>query len=137
MRFGRLIILGLVVLLAGAAAADDSTTKILGTGSATGTVLGASPAATGVGKWLQATAGVTDGTFWTFQLSGAASATVVIQTSMDGVTIDTPKTLVEGEIYKIENAGGTVYRAVATEFTSGSPIVTAAVSGQAQVTVLP
>lgn len=138
MRFGRLIIFGLVVLLAGAAAADDLTTKVLGTGSATGTVLGASPAATGIGKWLQATGAKTDDTYWTFQLSGGATATIAIQASMDGTTIDTPYTFTaSGQIYTVAAPGGTVFRAVCTAFTSGDPVVTASVSGRAQITVLP
>lgn len=136
MRFGRLIILGLVVLLAGAAAADDVTTKVLGTGSATGTVTAVQPHATAVGKWIQVTGSKTDETYLTFQLSGGATVTVVIQASMDGAEIDTPHTLVEGEIYTIAAAGGTVFRAVCTAFTSGSPVVTASASGRAQITVL-
>jgi hypothetical protein len=138
MRFGRLIILGLVVLLAGAAAADDTVTIVLGTGSTTGTVLGASPAATGVGKWLQATGGKESEDWLTFQLSGGASATVAIQTSLDGTTTDTAYTfLASGEIYQIPVRGGVVYRAICTAFTSGSPIVKASVSGKAQLLVLP
>lgn len=138
MRFGRLIILGLVVLLAGAAAADDTVTIVLGTGSPTGTVLGASPAATGVGKWAQVVGGKESEDWVTFQLSGGASATVAIQTSLDGTATDTPYTFTaSGEIYQIPVRGGVVYRAICTAFTSGSPIVKASVSGKAQLLVLP
>lgn len=138
MRFGRLIILGLVVLLAGAAAADDTVHIVLGTGSTTGTVTAVQPHATAVGKWIQATGGKESEDWITFQLSGGASVTVVIQTSMDGTTTDTPYTfLASGEIYQIPVRGGVVYRAVCTAFTSGSPIVKASASGKAQLTVLP
>lgn len=138
MRIGRLIILGLVVLLAGAAAADDTTTIVLGTGSLTGTVTAATPNASGIGKWLQPTGGKESEDWLTFQLSGGASATVVIQTSLDGTTTDTPYTFTaSGEIYQIPVRGGVIYRAVCTAFTSGSPIVKASVSGKAQLTVLP
>lgn len=133
MRFRILILLGLAVLLAGVAAADDATVKVLGTGSPTGTVTAVQPHATAVGRWIQVVGKKTDSTYLTFQLSGGAAATVVIQASMDGVELDTTHTLVEGEIYKIEAAGGTVFRAVCTAFTSGSPVVTAGVSGQAQL----
>lgn len=138
MRFGRLVsFVALAVLLAGAAAADDVTTKVLGTGSATSTVTAATPHATGIGKWLMATGGKTDSTYWTFQLSGGASATVVIQASMDGTTVDTLYTFTaSGEIYTVAAPGGTVFRAVCTAFTSGDPVVTASVSGRAQITVL-
>ena len=125
--------IGLAVLLAGASLAEDITTKALGTGSPTGTVTAASPHATAVGRWLEVHGRKTDGTYLSFQLAGGATATVVIQSSMDGVEIDTPHTLVEGEIYTIAAAGGTVFRAVCTAFTSGSPVVTAGVSGQAQL----
>lgn len=138
MRFARLIILGLVVLLAGAAAADDTVTIVLGTGSTTGTVTAASPAASGVGKWVQVTGGKESEDWLTFQLSGGASATVAIQTSLDGTATDTPYTfMASGEIYQIPVRGGIVYRAVCTAFTSGSPIVKASVSGKAQLSVLP
>lgn len=134
MWFRTLILLCLAVLLAGGAAADDVTTLVLGTGSPTGTVTAVQPHATAVGKWIQVVGRKTDSTYLSFQLSGDATATVVIQSSMDGVEIDTPHTLVEGEIYTIAAAGGTVFRAVCTAFTSGSPVVTAGVSGQAQLT---
>ncbi len=138
MRFGRLIILGLVVLLAGAAAADDTVTIVLGTGSTTGTVTAVQPHATAVGKWIQVTGSKTDETYLTFQLSGGASVTVVIQASMDGTTTDTVYTFgASGEIYTVAAPGGTVFRAVCTAFTSGSPVVTASASGRAQITVLP
>lgn len=138
MRHGLIIILGLTVLLAGVAAADDTVTIVLGTGSTTGTVTAASPNATAIGKWIQATGGKESEDWITFQLSGGASATVVIQTSMDGTTTDTPYTfLASGEIYEIPVRGGVVYRAVCTAFTSGSPIVKASVSGKATLTVLP
>lgn len=129
--------IGLAVLLAGASLADDTVTIVLGTGSTTSTVTAVEPHATAVGKWLQVTGAKTDATYLTFQLSGGASATVVLQASLDGVKIDTPTTLTEGEIYVIPAAGGTVYRAVCTAFTSGSPVVKASVSGRAQITVLP
>lgn len=138
MRYGSLIILGLVVLLAGAAAADDTTTIVLGTGSLTGTVTAASPNATAVGKWYQVTGGKESEDFLTFQLTGAATATVVIQTTLDGTTPDTPFTFTaNGQVYEIAVRGGMLYRAVATAFTSGSPVVVASVSGRAQLTVLP
>ena len=114
MRLARLLILGLTVLLAGVVAADDTVTIVLGTGSTTGTVTAVEPHATAVGDWVQVTGAKTDATYLTFQLSGGASVTVVIQASLDGVKIDTPKTLTEGEIYAIPAAGGTVYRAVCT-----------------------
>lgn len=136
MRYGRLIILGLVVLLAGAAAADDVTVKVLGTGSTTGAVTAVQPHATAVGDWIQVTGAKTDATYLTFQLSGGASVTVVIQASLDGTEIDTPHTLVEGQIYVIAAPGGTVFRAVCTAFTSGSPVVTASASGAATIKVL-
>lgn len=126
-----------VVLLPGVALSDDSTTKILGTGSPTSTVTAASPNATAVGKWIQVTGGKTDDTYLTFQLSGGASVTVVIQASMDGTTTDTVYTFTaSGEIYTVAAPGGTVFRAVCTAFTSGSPVVTASASGRAQITVL-
>lgn len=137
MRIGRLIILGLVVLLAGAAAADDTTTIVLGTGSLTGTVTAASPNATAVGKWIQVTGGKESEDWITFQLSGGASATVVIQTSLDGTATDTPYTFVSsGEIYQIPVRSMVLYRAVCTAFTSGSPIVKATVTGEAKLTVI-
>lgn len=137
MRFARLL---LAVLLIGAAAAfaDDTTTKVLGTGSTTGAVTAASPNATAVGKWIQVTGSKTDDTYLTFQLSGGASVTVVIQASMDGTTTDTVYTFTaSGEIYTVTAPGGTIFRAVCTAFTSGSPVVTASASGRAQITVLP
>lgn len=140
MRFGRLLALtlGLVALLAGVAAADDTVTIVLGTGSTTGTVTAASPNATAVGKWLQPTGGKESEDWITFQLSGGATATVVIQTSLDGTATDTPYTFTaSGEIYAIPVRGGVIYRAVCTAFTSGSPVVKASVSGKAQLTVLP
>jgi len=138
MRFGRLIILGLVVLLAGAATADDTVTIVLGTGSLTGAVTAVQPHATAVGKWIQVTGSKTDETYLTFQLSGGASVTVVIQASMDGTTVDTVYTFTaSGQIYTVAAPGGTVFRAVCTAFTSGSPVVTASASGKAQITVLP
>lgn len=138
MRFGRLIILGLVVLLAGAAAADDTVTIVLGTGSTTGTVTAVQPHATAVGKWVQVTGGKTDSSYLTFQLSGGATVTVVIQASMDGTTTDTVHTFgASGEIFTVSAPGGTVFRAVCTAFTSGSPVVTASASGKAQIAVLP
>lgn len=138
MRFGRLIILGLVVLLAGAAAADDTVTIVLGTGSPTNTVTAVQPHATAVGKWVQVTGSKTDETYLTFQLSGGASVTVVIQATMDGTTVDTVYTFTaSGEIYTVAAPGGTVFRAVCTAFTSGSPVVKASVSGRAQLLVLP
>ncbi|HAM54180.1 MAG TPA: hypothetical protein DCQ64_01690 [Candidatus Rokubacteria bacterium] len=138
MRFGRLIILGLVVLLAGAAAADDTVTIVLGTGSPTGTTTAVQPHATAVGKWIQVTGSKTDETYLTFQLSGGASVTIVIQATMDGTTVDTVYTFTaSGQIYTVAAPGGTVFRAVCTAFTSGSPVVTASASGRAQLTVLP
>lgn len=132
-----LAILGLAVLLAGSAAADDKTHIVLGTGSPTGTVTAVQPHATAVGKWVQVTGSKTDETYLTFQLSGGASVTVVIQATLDGTTTDTLYTFTaSGEIYTVAAPGGTLFRAVCTAFTSGSPIVTASASGSAQVTVL-
>lgn len=132
-----LAILGLAVLLAGGAAADDKTHIVLGTGSPTGTVTAVQPHATAVGKWVQVTGSKTDETYLTFQLSGGASVTVVIQATLDGTTTDTLYTFTaSGEIYTVAAPGGTLFRAVCTAFTSGSPIVTASASGSAQVTVL-
>lgn len=132
-----LAILGLAVLLAGGAAADDKTHIVLGTGSPTGTVTAVQPHATAVGKWVQVTGSKTDETYLTFQLSGGASVTVVIQATLDGTTTDTLYTFTaSGEIYTVAAPGGTLFRAVCTVFTSGSPIVTASASGSAQVTVL-
>lgn len=138
MRFGRLIILGLVVLLAGAAAADDKVTIVLGTGSPTNTVTAVQPHATAVGKWYEVTGGKESEDWLTFQLSGGASATVAIQTSLDGTATDTPYTFTtSGQIYQIPVRGGVVYRAICTAFASGSPIVKASASGKAQLLVLP
>ena len=132
-----LAIIGLAVLLAGGAAADDKTHIVLGTGSPTGTVTAVQPHATAVGKWVQVTGSKTDETYLTFQLSGGASVTVVIQATLDGTTTDTLYTFTaSGEIYTVAAPGGTLFRAVCTAFTSGSPIVTASASGSAQVTVL-
>ena len=115
----------------------DTTALVLGTGSLTGTVTAASPHATAVGKWLQAIGGKGDTTFLAFQLTGGASAIVVIQATMDGGTsTHTAHTFgASGEIYTIAVAGGTLYRAVCTAFTSGSPIVVASASGAAEVKV--
>lgn len=136
MRFARLL-LAVLLLGAGAAFADDTTTLVLGTGSATGTVTAVQPHATAVGKWIQVTGSKTDETYLTFQLSGGASVTIVIQASMDGTTPDTLYTFTaSGEIYTVAAPGGTLFRAVCTAFTSGSPIVTASASGSAQLTVL-
>lgn len=138
MRFARLLILSLAALLAGSVVADDTTVKVLGTGSATGTTTAVQPHATAVGKWVQVTGSKTDETYLTFQLSGGASVTIVIQASMDGTTIDTVYTFTaSGEIYTVAAPGGTLFRAVCTAFTSGSPVVTASASGRAQITVLP
>jgi len=129
--------LGLAVLLAGGALADDTTHIVLGTGSPTGTVTAVEPHATAVGSWVQVTGSKTDETYLAFQLSGGASVTVVIQASLDGTTTDTLYTFTaSGEIYTVAAPGGTLFRAVCTAFTSGSPIVTASASGSAQLTVL-
>lgn len=137
MRFVRLLTIGLAVLLAGAAAAEDTPTIVLGTGSTTGTVTAVEPHVTAVGDWIQVTGSKTDETYLTFQLSGGASVTVVIQASMDGTTTDTLYTFTaSGEIYTVAAPGGTVFRAVCTAFTSGSPVVKATASGAAKITVL-
>lgn len=129
--------IGLAVLLAGGALADDTTHIVLGTGSPTGMVTAVQPHATAVGKWVQVTGSKTDETYLTFQLSGGASVTVVIQATLDGTTTDTIHTFgASGEIYTVAAPGGTLFRAVCTAFTSGSPVVTASASGSAQVTVL-
>lgn len=118
--------------------ADDKVTAVLGTGSSTGAVTAAAPAASGVGKWIQATGAREDTTFLSFQLAAMGSTTIVIQASMDGTTIDTPYTFTaSGQIYTIPACGGCIYRAVCTAYTSGSPVVSASASGRAQVTVLP
>lgn len=132
-----LALLAVLLLGAGAAYADDTVKIVLGTGSPTGTVVGASPAATGVGKWVQAVA-KEDNTFLAFQLSGGATATIVIQATLDGTTTDTVYTFgASGEIFTVAVPGGTLFRAVCTSFGSGSPVVTASVSGKAQIKVYP
>lgn len=136
-----LTIVGLGMLLAslaGAALADDITVTALGTGSATGTVTAASPHATAVGKWIQVTGTKTDGTYVTFQLTGGATATVEIQASLDGTTThQTHEFTASGEIFTVTAPGATVFRAVCTAFTSGSPVVLASASGRAQLVVQP
>lgn len=133
-----LALLAVLLLGAGAAFADDTVTLVLGTGSPTGTVTAASPAASGVGKWVQAVGVKENDTFLAFQLSGGATATIVIQATLDESTTDTVYTFAaSGEIFTVAVPGGTRFRAVCTSFGSGSPIVTASASGKAQVKVYP
>lgn len=137
MRIRTLILLGLAVLLAGTAAADDVTVKVLGTGSATGAVTASAPHATAVGKWLQVTGTKTDATYLTFQISALGGNVVRIEASLDGTNADVLYTFTaDKEIYRVEAAGGTVYRAVCGTFAAASPVVTVSASGSAQITVL-
>ena len=133
-----LTIVGLVaLLLAGGAQADDSTTIVLGTGSATGAVTASAPHSTAVGKWLQVTGQKTDSTYLTFQISAMGSNVVRIEASMDGTNPDVLYTFTaDKQIYRVEAAGGTVYRAVCGTYSAASPVVTASASGRAQLTVL-
>ena len=55
-------------------------------------------------------------------------------TYLDGFVI--PVRTADKEIYRVEAAGGTVYRAVCGTYDSASPVVTASASGRAQLTVL-
>lgn len=131
-------IVGLVaLLLAGAAIADDSTVLVLGTGSATGAVTASAPHASAVGKWLQVVGQKTDSTYLTFQITSMGSNVVRIEASMDGTNPDVLYTFTaDKQIYRVEAAGGTVYRAVCGTFAAASPVVTASASGKAQVKVL-
>lgn len=134
----KLLFLGLAaILLAGTAAADDVTVKVLGTGSATGAVTASAPHATAVGKWLQVTGTKTDTTYLTFQVTAMGANVVRIEASLDGANADVLYTFTaDKEIYRVEAAGGTVYRAVCGTFDTASPVVTASASGRAQLTVL-
>ena len=125
------------ILLAGTAVADDVTTKVLGTGSPTGAVTASAPNATAVGKWLVVSGTKTDSTYLTFQISAMGANVVRIEASLDGTNADVLYTFTaDNEIYRVEAAGGTVYRAVCGTFAVASPVVTASVSGRAQLTVL-
>lgn len=136
MRFARLL-LAVLLIGAGAAFADDTTTIVLGTGSRTGTVTAASPAASGVGDWIQVTGAKESEDFLTFQISGMGTNVVRIEVSLDGVAPDVPYTFTaDNQIYKIEACGACVYRAICGTFTSGSPIVKATVSGKASLKVI-
>lgn len=137
MRFRTLILLGLAVLLAGGAAADDVTVKVLGTGSPTGAVTASAPHATAVGKWLQVTGARRDESFITFQISAMGANVVRIEASLDGTNADVLYTFTaDKQIYRVEVCGGCVYRAVCGTYAAASPVVTASASGSAQITVL-
>ena len=129
--------IGLAVLLAGVAAADDATVKVLGTGSPTGAVTASAPHATAVGKWLQVTGTRRDDSWIAFQVSAMGSNVVRIEASLDGTNADVLYTFTaDKEIYRVEACGGCVYRAVCGTFAAASPVVTASASGSAQITVL-
>lgn len=137
MRFARLLI-AVLLLGAGAALANDAVTIVLGPGSTTGAVTASAPHATAVGKWLQVTGGKRDETFLTFQISSMGSNVVRIEASLDGTNADVVYTFTaDKQIYRIEVPGGAVFRPVCGTFAVSSPVVTASVSGAAQLTVLP
>lgn len=137
MWFRTLILLCLAVLLAGGAAADDITHKVLGTGSPTGAVTASAPHATAVGKWLQVTGTRRDDSWIAFQVSAMGANVVRIEASMDGTNPDVLYTFTaDAQIYRVEACGGCVYRAVCGTFAAASPVVTASASGSAQITVL-
>ena len=133
-----LAVIAALFLVAAPLFAGDTRTIALGTGSLTGAVTAASPAASGVGKWHYVTGTRTDSTYLTFQLSAVGSTTILIQASLDGTAIDTTYTFTaDNQIYKVAACGGCLYRAICSAYTSGSPVVTVTVSGQAQVGVQP
>ena len=138
MRFRTLILIGLAVLLAGGAAADDVTVKVLGTGSPTGAVTASAPHATAVGKWLQVTGTRRDDSWIAFQVSAMGANVVRIEASMDGTNPDVLYTFTaDAQIYRVEACGGWVYPGACGPFAASPPVVPASASGSPQIPALP